>query len=130
MKTFHSGVYLFPVARALGGSRQDIGVEGAVPVRMNLKYYIEFLVWRLTCAVNDNLLQTSLFITLCSVEMVALLRALSILHIAVCMPVRWLAGNMEHLAQNNFGAVSMGRTLDMLEDAFIKVSSDGALLLD
>ena len=62
--------------------------------------------------------------------MVALLRVLSILHIAVCMPVRWLAGNTEHLAQYNFGAVSMGRTLDMLEDAFIKISSDGALLLD
>ncbi len=30
-------------ARALGGSRQDIGVEGAVPVLMNLKYYVEFL---------------------------------------------------------------------------------------
>ena len=118
------------MARALGGSRQDIGVEGAVPVLMNLKYYIEFLDWRLTCAVNDNLLQTSLYITLRSVEMVALLRVLSILHIAVCMPVRWLAGNTENLAQYDFGAVSMGRTLDMLEDAFIKISSDGTLLLD
>jgi hypothetical protein len=97
---------------------------------MNLQYYIEFLDWRLTCAVNDNLLQTSLYITLRSVEMVALLRVLSILHIAVCMPVRWLAGNTENLAQYDFGAVSMGRTLDMLEDAFIKISSDGALLLD
>jgi len=46
------------------------------------------------------------------------------------MPVRWLAGNTEHLAQYDFGAVSMGRTLDMLEDAFIKISSDDALLLD
>ena len=72
MKTFHPGVYLFPVARSLGGSRQDIGVEGAVPVLMNLKYYIKFLDWRLTCAVKDNLLQTSFYITLRSVEMVAL----------------------------------------------------------
>jgi hypothetical protein len=118
------------VARALGGSRQDIGVEGAVPVLMNLKYYIEFLDWRLTCAVNNNLLQTSLYITLRSVEMVVLLRVLSILHIAVCMPVRWLAGNTENLAQYDFGAVSMGCTLDMLEDAFIKISSDGTLLLE
>jgi hypothetical protein len=66
------------------------------------------------------------------VEMVALLQVLSILHIAVsvCMPVRWLEGNTEHLAQYEFGAVSMGRTVDMLEEAFIKISSDGALLLD
>jgi hypothetical protein len=46
------------------------------------------------------------------------------------MPVRWLAGTTENLAQYDFGAVSMGRTLDMLEDAFFKVSSDGVLLLD
>jgi hypothetical protein len=110
-KTFNPGVYHFLVARALGGSRQDIGVEGAVPIMlMNLKYYLEFLDWRLTCAVNDNLLQTSLYITLHSVEMVALLQVLSILHIAVCMPVRWLARNTEHLAQYDFGSVSMGRT--------------------
>jgi hypothetical protein len=99
-------------------------------VLMSLKYYVEFLDWQLTCGVNDNLLQTSLYITLRSVEMVALLRVLSILYIAVCMPVRWLAGNTKHLAQYNFGAVSMGRTLDILEDAFIKISSDGALLMD
>ena len=45
MKMFHPGVYHFPVARALGGLRKDIGVEGAVPVLMNLKYYVEFLDW-------------------------------------------------------------------------------------
>jgi hypothetical protein len=73
MKVFHPGVYLFPVARALGGTRHDIGIEGAVPVLMNLRYYVEFLDWRLTCAVKDNLLQSSLYITLRSVEMVALL---------------------------------------------------------
>ena len=127
---FHPGVYLFSAARALGGSRQDISANGAVPVLMNLKYYIEFLDWRLTCAVRDNLLQTSLFITLCSVEMVALLQVLSILHIAVYMPVRGLAGNTENLVEYDFGAVSMGRTIDMLEDAFTKISSDGSLILD
>ena len=62
--------------------------------------------------------------------MVALLRVLSILYIAVCMRVRWLARNTEHRAQYNFGAVLMGCTLDMLEDALIKISSDGALLMD
>ncbi len=97
---------------------------------MNLEYYVEFLDWQLTCAVKDNLLQTSLYITLRSVEMVTLLQILSILLIAVCMPVRWLARNTENLAHYNFGAVSMGRTVDMLEDAFIKISSNGLLILD
>jgi hypothetical protein len=57
-------------------------------VLMNLRYYVEFLDWRLTCAVKDDLLQSSLYITLQSVEMVALLQVLSILHIAVSLPVR------------------------------------------
>jgi hypothetical protein len=43
MKVFHPRVYLFVVARAHGGSHQDIGVEGAVPVLMNLQYYVKFL---------------------------------------------------------------------------------------
>ena len=97
---------------------------------MNLKYYVEFLDWQLTCAVSNKLLQTSLYITLRSVEMVALLQVYSILHIAVCMPVRWLGGNMENLAAYDFGAVFMGCTVDMLEDAFTKISSDGLLILD
>lgn len=63
--------------------------------------------------------------------MVALLQVLSILLIVVCMPVRLLAGgNTEHLAQYNFGAISMGCTVDMLKEAFIKISSDGTMLLD
>jgi hypothetical protein len=62
--------------------------------------------------------------------MVALLRILSILHIAVCMPVQWLAGNTENLAEYSFGAISMGRTVDMLEDTFNKICNDGSLILD
>ena len=43
MNAFHIGVYLYPIARALGGTRQDIGLYGAPAVLMNLKYYFKFL---------------------------------------------------------------------------------------
>ena len=44
MRHYHLTTHLYSVARAGGGSRQDIGVEGAVPVLMNIPYYVEFLV--------------------------------------------------------------------------------------
>ena len=33
-------------SKALGGSFQDIGVEGDIAVIMNIAYYLEFLDWR------------------------------------------------------------------------------------
>jgi hypothetical protein len=30
---------------ALGGTRQDIGSEGAIAVFMNIPYFLEFLDW-------------------------------------------------------------------------------------
>ena len=73
--------------RALGGNRQDIGVEGALAI-MNIPYYLEFLNWRMSCGGTENILEKNVFILLQSVEVVAMLRVLSILHIAVCMPLR------------------------------------------
>ena len=35
MQTFHPEAYLYPIARACGGSRQDVGTEGAIPALMN-----------------------------------------------------------------------------------------------
>ena len=45
MGRYHRGAYLYPVSRACRGSRQDIGVEGAVAVLMNIPFYLEFLIW-------------------------------------------------------------------------------------
>ena len=35
MQTFHQKAYLYPIARACGGSRQDVETEGAIPALMN-----------------------------------------------------------------------------------------------
>ena len=69
---------------------------------MNYPYYLEFLDWMLKKrGKNDkaSLLQRNLFIVLGSVEMIALARLLSIIHISVCMPFRWLAGKTHRLKE-------------------------------
>ena len=129
MLTYHPRALLYPVARALGGNRQDIGVEGSPAVYMNLRYYLSFLDWRLSIT-SDNILQKSLFYTLQSAEMVGLLRVLSILHISVCLPTRWLTGHAHDLAEFKFGLHDMSRVADMLEKAMEEVASDGLKFLD
>ena len=62
MRIHHTGAYLYPISRACGGARQDIGVEGAIAVLMNLPYYLEFLHWRLSCGLkSDAILQRKLY---------------------------------------------------------------------
>ena len=66
MQEFHPDAYLFPVIRALGGTRQDLCVEAAPAVLMNLPYYLHYLHWRIeaTGGSFDNILQTKLYIML------------------------------------------------------------------
>ena len=84
MRRYHPTAHLYLVVRACGGSRQDIG---AVPVLMNITYYLEFLVWRFRCG-GDGILEKNLWKILRSVEFVALLCVPSILHLSVCVPMR------------------------------------------
>eukprot|EP00956_Cyclotella_meneghiniana_P040422 scaffold194930_cov35-Cyclotella_meneghiniana.AAC.2 len=58
MQEFHPDAYLFPVIRALGGTRQDLCVEAAPAVLMNLPYYLQYLHWRIeaTGGSFDNIL--------------------------------------------------------------------------
>ena len=56
MCRYHPTAYLYPVSRACGGSRQDIGVEVAVSVIMNIPYYLEFLIWIMSCG-GDGILE-------------------------------------------------------------------------
>jgi hypothetical protein len=128
----YSGEYLFPIMRACGGSRQDICVEGAPAVLMNLPYYLRFLDWRISAfgGKSEAILQTKLYIMLRSVEVVALLRVLSILHISICLPTRWLAGKSHELGEFDFGYYDMGKALDAMEKAFEQILDNGELIFD
>ena len=94
MQTFHPKVYLYPIARACGGSRQDVGTEGAIPALMNTPYYLGFLNWRLNTGA-DGILEKKLSTLLGSTEVQGLLRILSIIHISVVLPTRWLGGKTQ-----------------------------------
>ncbi len=117
-----------PPIRVLGGNRQDAAFEGALPVhdgRGNM------LIFTNKCLLSsNNLLQRSLFIVLGSMEMIAQLRVASILHLAVVIPMRWLAGNTHKLFEYGWGERSMGRAIALLHDAFVEIQGDGSLLLE
>ena len=131
MQTYHPTAYLFPIIQACGGPRQDLGVESAPAVLMSLPYYLQFLHWRLSIGISSNgILQQKLFTLLHSTEVVALLWVLSILHIAICLPTRWLAGNVKDLGQYGFSYYDMGSVLDLMEDRFEEISSDGSLMMN
>ena len=55
MRHYHPTSYLYPVSQSCGGSRQDLGVEGAVAVIMNIPHELEFLIWRMSCGGEDIL---------------------------------------------------------------------------
>ena len=117
MHNHYPGVLLFHVERA-SGSRQDLAVEGAGALYWNRRYWIEFLDERLRTP-GDNILQENLFIILSSVEMTALARLCSIVHLSICLPLRWLAGNSHKLERYNWSVRSMGHAVDCLEDALV-----------
>ena len=99
MRTYNPKAHHYQIAQALGGTRQDVGSEGAMAAFMNIPFFVEFLDWRLSCGTGDGILMKYLFIILQSVEIIALFRVLSILHIAICIPTRWLAGKTQELAE-------------------------------
>jgi hypothetical protein len=78
---------------------------------MNLCYLVPFFFDHLSIS-DDNLRQRTLFMILQSIEFIALLHALGILHISVCLQTRWLSGNIEGLAKFDFEAMDMGSVVD------------------
>ena len=82
LRRYHPGEYFFPFARACGGTRQDVGLEGSPAVYMNLPFLVAFFNDRLSIC-SDDLLQKSLYMSLQSVQFIAMLRVLSILYISV-----------------------------------------------
>jgi hypothetical protein len=73
MRTYNSKLHYYQIMRALGGTRQDIGSEGAMTVFMNIPYFLEFLDWQLSSGNSgDSIIMKNLFVILQSVEMIAL----------------------------------------------------------
>ena len=124
---YHPGVLLVAVERT-SGSRQDLAVEGAAAIYWNRKYYVEFLNQRLN-ANGDNILQNNLFIVLSCMETIFMSRIFAIFRLCISMPMRWLAGNTHKLQTLDWSIRSMGKVIDLLEEAMTKISNDGNKML-
>ena len=90
---------------------------------------MQFLDESLT-AKEDNILQKNVFIVLSSTEMIGLLRVYAIFHVAICIPIRYLAGSSHTFAEHDWSCRSMGRVLDILYDALQEISDDGGKLIN
>jgi hypothetical protein len=125
---FHPGFMLLPIAR-LSGSREDAIFESTVSINWNRTVFVEYLEELLGTPGCDNLLLDSLAIILRSEEMCALCRVCAIIHYSIGMPMRWLAAKSHELSEYNWSVRSMGRAIDILHDALIKIQDRGDLIL-
>ena len=117
--------------RVTAGARQDSDTEGAIVAYMNRKYYIQFLFKALTSKYKDHsILQQNLYIVLRSSEMIASFRLLSIIHVAIVLPHRWLTGNAHLLTADNFGITDMAEVVQLILNVLDEIASDGQLVLD
>ena len=64
------------------------------------------------------------------VEMVSLLRVLSILQISLCLPLRWLSGNCCDLGNYGFGVSDMPKLVDLMDKDFAEFTKGRKLMLD
>ena len=71
-----------------------------------------------------------MFIIYRSVEYIAFLRVLEILHMTSIIPIRWIAGNCEQLLKWEFGDVDMPEVVDLMEKAFAKIQRDSKKIMD
>ena len=62
--------------------------------------------------------------------MVGLSRLLSILYLCICMPIRCITGKTHTLGKYKWGARSMGRVLDILEQKLTEIKGDSSLILN
>ena len=96
---------------------------------MNIPHHLDFLIWIMTCG-GDGILEKKVYIIFRSVEMVSLLRVLYILHISLCLPLRWLAGKYGNLGKYSFGAADMQNAVGLMDKDFSEITKDGNLMLD
>ena len=62
--------------------------------------------------------------------MIALTRVCSIVHLAISLPIRWLAASSHTLVAHNWSVRSMGRAFDILENSLDQNIKDKSLFLN
>ena len=89
----------------------------AVEIFWNMNYCFEFLYEMISYYGNsENILASNQMILLSSVDIIAVSRIWSILHIAIVMPMRWLAACIQKMKEYVWGYIYMEKLLDKLKD--------------
>ena len=127
LKTHHALALFLPLERANGG-RQDLAFDGAVPIYANRVLICEFLHELVFVPGHSNILEDFLWHSLSCVEMVALLRALTLFDLLISMPLRWLCGKGSQL--HEWSVYKAASTLDLTEQVLVKAAANGAALFD
>ena len=68
------------------------------------------------CGKSENILARNIMILLYYVEIISVSRLWSILHIAIIMPMRWLAACTHKKKEYGQGYISMGKVLENIRD--------------
>jgi hypothetical protein len=92
---------MMPIICTLGGDHQDSSFEGALPIYMGRKFFVQFLHKELCSSLKESILQTNMFIILRATKMIAQLHIASIVCMAVVVPMHWPARKMHKLAHSN-----------------------------
>ena len=79
---------------------------------------------------GDNILQEDLFIVLSSCEMLTLARVCEIIHLSICMPKIWLAGNSHKLEKYDWSVRSMEKIVNILEEYLEELKEDGSNIMN
>ena len=83
----------------------------------NRNYCVDFLDKMISyCGREDNILACNQMMLLSSVEFAAVARLWSIFHLAIIIPMRWLAGKTLKLAHRKWGYISMCKVMDKLKE--------------
>ena len=129
MRENHPGALLFHVERAFG-SRQDLMFEAFPAIYMNRRYTLEFEYMRMGLPKKqDNILSCNLFMMQSSVELIALARLLSIWYLSITIPLRWLTGKTQELAEYGWCARSISRPINTLYEASKTLLENPSLVL-
>ena len=137
LKRTHPKVFAIHFERAEGG-RQDLDYDAAVPLYIMRPYMIEFLHTLVFNADHSNILEDFLYVSFRSMQYIAMTRANAIIDLLISRPLRWLTGcayELEDFSPVTLLTIKDGKPmhaspLDLVEQLFVKASTDGSVLID
>lgn len=107
---------------------QDLDFDAAIPLYIDRPYFVQYLNGLVFGPDHSNILEDFLFVTLRSMQYIAMTRANAIVDLLISRPLRWLAGKSSQLTE--WSPYSMGEAMDVIEQFFETAQHDGSMFLD